>query len=86
MSDDDKKEGGKKPDKRTNPSVVAFPHSRVSPQPVDKTYKDLGVGNMGDKYGLPKEQLSGHWCSRCEGIWFGYLLETECPKCGNRHG
>jgi len=82
MSNDDKKKRNNKADT----SVVAFPHSRVSPQVAGKSYKDLGKGNMGYKYGLPKEQLSGHWCSRCEGIWFGYLLEIECPKCGNRHG
>ncbi|MBL4855228.1 MAG: hypothetical protein JKY25_13450 [Robiginitomaculum sp.] len=50
MSDDDQKEQGSKP----NPSVIAFPHSRVLPQPADKSFKDLGKGNMGDKYGLPR--------------------------------
>jgi hypothetical protein len=24
----------------------------------------------------------GHWCSRCRGIWYGYLLEVACPVCG----
>lgn len=28
----------------------------------------------------------GHWCSYCQGIWFGYLLEAECPVCGRRSG
>ena len=36
--------------------------------------------------GLPDEHLGGHWCSRCEGLWYGCALEVECPRCGNRRG
>ncbi len=67
-------------------SVVAFPHSRVSPASQVLRYKKLGMGKMADTLGAAVEQQSGHWCSRCEGIWFGFLLEVECPKCGNRQG
>jgi len=81
VSNNDKKERAK-----VDPNVIAFPHSRVKPRGSTKLYKNLGAGKMGDKYGTPKEQLTGHWCSRCEGIWFGYLLEAECPKWGNRQG
>ncbi len=82
MSDDDQNAS----DKKLKPEIIAFPHSRVSPQAAGSSFNDLGHGKMSEKYGIPREQLSGHWCSRCEGIWFGYLLEVECPKCGNRHG
>ena len=41
---------------------------------------------LADALGSLKEQASGHWCSSCKGIWFGTLLETECPVCGNRNG
>lgn len=70
----------------TSKNVVAFPHSRVSPAIVGEKYKRLGMGKMADTLGSAVEQQSGHWCSRCKGIWFGFLLEVECPKCGNRQG
>ncbi|HVY99804.1 MAG TPA: hypothetical protein VHA35_09895 [Dongiaceae bacterium] len=65
--------------------VVRFPQSRVRP-PGGESYTDLGLGKMARNLGMAREQLSGHWCSRCQGIWFGYLLEVECPVCGNRNG
>ncbi len=49
-------------------------------------FKDLGITPLALQLGLKTEQLNGHWCSRCQGIWFGYTLETECPVCGNRNG
>jgi hypothetical protein len=49
-------------------------------------FKDLGVTPLAQQLGLTTEQLNGHWCSRCQGIWFGYTLEAECPVCGNRNG
>ncbi len=49
-------------------------------------YRDLGTTPLADLLGLAPEQTNGHWCSRCQGIWFGYTLESECPVCGNRHG
>lgn len=75
---EDEKEGD------DNGNVVPFPHSRVDPP--RPSYKDLGPGKQAQALGLPKEQLFGHWCSRCEGIWWGYMLEVECPQCGNRGG
>ncbi len=50
------------------------------------SFKDLGTTPLAIQLGLTTEQLNGYWCSRCEGIWFGYALETECPVCGNRNG
>ncbi len=50
------------------------------------TFRDLGTTPLADQLGLKPEQTNGHWCSRCEGIWFGYTLEAECPVCGNRDG
>lgn len=49
-------------------------------------FRDLGVTPLARQLGLNLEQTNGHWCSRCEGIWFGYTLECECPACGNRKG
>jgi rubrerythrin len=54
--------------------------------PAAKNFKDLGSTPLAKQLGLSDEQMNGHWCSRCEGIWFGYTLEVECPVCGNRRG
>lgn len=64
----------------------AFPRERSfqavrKPQP-----KNLGTTPLAEQLALTDEQTNGHWCSRCEGIWFGYTLEAECPVCRNRHG
>jgi hypothetical protein len=66
--------------------VVRFPQSRTAPPASVGGYKDLGIGAMARHLNMPKSQMTGHWCSRCTGIWFGYALEVECPQCGNRHG
>ena len=59
-------------------------------QPVTRIqpggFRDLGVTPLARQLGLTPEQTNGHWCSRCEGIWFGYTLEAQCPVCGNRKG
>jgi len=49
-------------------------------------FKDLGITPLAAQLGLTEEQTNGHWCSRCQGIWFGYTLEAQCPVCGNRNG
>lgn len=66
--------------------VVRFPQSRVSPPGARRAPKILGNGALAEKLGGLERQTTGHWCSRCQGIWFGYLLEVACPACGNRHG
>ncbi len=83
MNNDDGKSG--KP-AAANADIISFPHSRVTPKSSADGYKTLGMGRMAETLGAAKEQQSGHWCSRCKGIWFGFLLEVECPKCGNRQG
>lgn len=66
--------------------LVRFPQSRVSPPGANTPFKDLGSSELSKRLGLPERQMTGHWCSRCQGIWYGYLLEVDCPACGNRHG
>ncbi len=76
--------GDDKSDER-DASVVAFPFSRV--KPVQSTAQpDEIFGAFAETFGMPREQTTGHWCSRCQMIWYGYLLEVTCPVCGNRHG
>ena len=49
-------------------------------------FKDLGTTPLAIQLGLTPEQTNGHWCSRCQGLWYGCTLEVECPCCGNRDG
>lgn len=66
--------------------VVRFPHSRTPPPATPGGFKDLGPTPLARQLGLSDEQTNGHWCSPCQGIWFGYTLEVQCPVCGNRSG
>ena len=64
--------------------IIRFPQSRV---PVaGKPFKQLGTSQFSTNFGAPERQATGHWCSRCRGIWFGYPLEVTCPVCGSRRG
>lgn len=72
-------------DKKDPAEIVQFPFSRVKPSrgiEVD----DVTYGPLARKLGVPAEQTTGHWCSYCQKIWFGYLLEVACPTCGSRQG
>ena len=51
-----------------------------------KSFADLGQSNLAKHIGAPGRQGTGHWCSHCRGIWFGYPLEVTCPRCGSRQG
>ena len=66
--------------------TYGFPYSRISPSGTPGGFKDLGITPLARQLALTTEQTNGHWCSRCQGIWFGYTLEAECPACGNRKG
>jgi hypothetical protein len=66
--------------------AARFAQSRTSPPATRGGFKDLGITPLAKQLGLTEEQTNGHWCSRCQGIWFGYTLEAECPVCGNRDG
>lgn len=74
------------PDRSASAKTYPFPYSRTNPPATPGGFKDLGVTPLARQLGLTVEQTNGHWCSRCQGIWFGYTLEAECPVCGNRKG
>ena len=65
--------------------ILRFPQTRVrmkSSGPIN----DLGLSKLSQQVGSSGRSARGHWCSYCQGIWYSYFLEVECPKCGNRHG
>jgi len=49
-------------------------------------FRELGTTPLARQLGLSDDQLCGHWCSRCNGVWYGCALEVQCPSCGNRRG
>lgn len=73
-------------DKGPAGTVVRFPQSRVAPVSSVGNNKPPEYGEFAKLLGVPREQTTGHWCSACRKIWYGYLLEVACPTCGNRHG
>ena len=66
--------------------VIRFPQSRVPGSGKRRPVKDLGLTKLARLIDPTGRGASGHWCSRCEGVWYGYVSETECPVCGNRQG
>jgi len=66
-------------------SVLPFHQSRVAPARTQNA-RDLGLSVLARQLGLRTDQLTGHWCSHCVGIWYGTALEAECPSCGSRRG
>ena len=77
MSKDDVGEGA---------AVQAFIGVLLAPVQALGVRSELGMTPLARRLGLADDQLGGHWCSRCEGIWYGCALEVECQCCGNRHG
>jgi hypothetical protein len=73
-------------DEPSNGDLVRFPQSRVRPSAQGRPFRNLGLGPLARALGAPVEQATGHWCSHCQGIWYGYLLEVTCPACGSRQG
>lgn len=51
--------------------VLRFPLSRAAPPGPAQPARDLGYGSMAELIGIPREQTTGHWFSRCNGIWYG---------------
>lgn len=77
--------GGAGDNKNGPAEIVSFPYSRVRPNPTSDLERAT-FGTLAREIGLPIEQTTGHWCSYCRKIWFGYLLEVACPTCGSRQG
>jgi hypothetical protein len=73
-------------DQPRSKAILAFPFSRVAPAQSADPNGPIMYGAFASLMGMPQEQTTGHWCSHCRMIWFGYLLEVACPSCGNRHG
>ena len=69
-----------------DPQSQGFLRGLLNPVHALGTRRELGTTALARRLGLAADQLGGHWCSRCQGIWYGCMLEVECPRCGNRRG
>ena len=69
-----------------DPDSQKFIRSLLTPTHALGAVRELGTTPLAQHLSLPDDQLNGHWCSRCQGLWYGCTLEVECPCCGNRHG
>lgn len=65
---------------------IHIPSAWIPQVPATTGFRELGITPLAEQLGLKEWQLNGHWCRRCQGIWYGYTLEAECPCCGNRNG
>lgn len=66
------------------PRPIPFPVSRTTPPRTPGGFKELGTTALARTLGVADDSLYGHWCRRCEGIWWGLPLEAACPACGHR--
>ena len=66
--------------------VIKFPQSRVPGTGKSRPVKNLGRTRFAEMIDPEGRRGTGHWCSRCQGVWYGFPIETQCPVCGNRHG
>lgn len=66
--------------------LAVFLRSRRLARSIGRPAKYLGMGEIARVIGAAEDECSGHWCSRCQGIWYGWLTEVACPACGNRRG
>jgi hypothetical protein len=64
----------------------SFMASVIAPEHALGVSRELGVTPLARQLGLTDDRLSGHWCRRCQGIWYGWPLEVQCPCCGARGG
>jgi hypothetical protein len=64
--------------------VVPFPGPRVRPDKAKARPRNLGLTPLSKAAGPVAVSARGHWCDRCEGIWYSYFGEGRCPVCGGR--
>lgn len=65
-------------------TVIPFPFSRSGVSRKMSKSRNLGLTKMSAKMDVSGRGAKGHWCRNCNGIWYTYLFEVECPVCGNR--
>lgn len=64
--------------------VVPFPGPRSRPGPVPAAPRNLGLSTLSKALGPVMASAKGHWCARCNGIWYSYVGDGRCPECGGK--
>lgn len=64
--------------------VVPFPGPRQRPASTPARPRDLGLTPLSKALGPVAISAKGHWCDRCNGIWYSYFGEARCPVCNGR--
>jgi hypothetical protein len=72
------------PARSNPPRAIPFPLARAAPPRTPGGFKELGRTELARALELDDDSLYGHWCRRCEGIWWGLPLEASCPVCSHR--
>ncbi|GAB5468379.1 MAG: hypothetical protein Kilf2KO_14090 [Rhodospirillales bacterium] len=66
--------------------VIRFPQSRVAGSGKGRPVKELGLSPLARRIDPSGKGARAHWCSRCQGVWYGCAGEAACPVCANRQG
>lgn len=76
----DESENGQQPE----PVVIPFPRERSDRLKKPKPPRNLGLTPLSRTLGPQARGAKGRWCDTCQGIWYSYLHESQCPSCTNR--
>lgn len=64
--------------------IVPFPGPRARPAKAPEAARNLGLTALSKTLGPVAISPKGHWCDRCEGIWYSFFGEARCPVCGGK--
>jgi hypothetical protein len=68
----------------TGGRILRFPPaSRRWPRPTAEA-RNLGLTPLSKALGPTSSEPKGHWCDRCQGVWYSHFGEARCPVCGGR--
>lgn len=65
-------------------AILPFPGPRTGPAKTPAGARNLGLTPLSQTLGPVAISAKGHWCGRCNGIWYSYFGEARCPVCGGR--
>jgi hypothetical protein len=64
--------------------IVPFPGPREGQAKASTAPRNLGLTLLSEALGPVALSPKGHWCDRCQGIWYSHFGEARCPVCGGK--
>jgi hypothetical protein len=64
--------------------IVPFPGPREGQAKAPAGPRNLGLTPLSRALGPVALSPKGHWCDRCQGIWYSHFGEARCPVCGSK--